>query len=342
MKISDIKIGNRFRQDLGDIHSLAESIKLTGLVQPVPVDENNNLIAGRRRIEAFKILGRDEIPVTVVSVNDMMTAEIHENTIRKNFTFEERAIIREKYKPKLQKVAEARQKTGRKPSGKLPQGGRVSELLGSYFGIGRKTNDKEERIYEGVKNNPEQFGRLPQKIDSGFSISKACRMIEREEKKQQLLKQYENKDWTNSDWIFVCSTSGKRCQGFGLPLSDEQIADLRRQLDERENRPHYWWLSEEEREKEIQKDKEYEEFDKKHSTVWKQPSAPPDTKPTLIGKRLDKHRASKKEIIDWLSTMDDAARFHVRISYQEKFPPRNRPSPPVGPFDEEYFIKVEQ
>jgi ParB family transcriptional regulator, chromosome partitioning protein len=52
MKISDIKIGNRFRKDLGDIQNLADSIREIGLLQPVVVNENNDLIAGQRRIEA--------------------------------------------------------------------------------------------------------------------------------------------------------------------------------------------------------------------------------------------------------------------------------------------------
>ena len=41
VKITDIKIGNRFRKDLGDIDSLAESIKELGLIEPIVISENN-------------------------------------------------------------------------------------------------------------------------------------------------------------------------------------------------------------------------------------------------------------------------------------------------------------
>jgi len=69
-KISEIKIGKRFRKDLGDIDALAQSIKEIGLLQPIIITKNNNLIAGLRRIEAYKKLGRDEIPVFIAKIGD--------------------------------------------------------------------------------------------------------------------------------------------------------------------------------------------------------------------------------------------------------------------------------
>ena len=63
LRISEIKIGQRFRKDLGDIDSLAESIKEIGLLHPPVVNERNELVAGYRRLEACKLLGWREIPV---------------------------------------------------------------------------------------------------------------------------------------------------------------------------------------------------------------------------------------------------------------------------------------
>ena len=63
MPIADIEIGPRYRKDMGDIDALADSIKQTGLLQPIVVTPNKTLIAGQRRIEAFKKLGRETIPV---------------------------------------------------------------------------------------------------------------------------------------------------------------------------------------------------------------------------------------------------------------------------------------
>jgi ParB family chromosome partitioning protein len=52
MKIQDIKVGNRFRKDLGDIDGLAETIQDVGLLQQIGVTEDNNeLVYGARRLQ---------------------------------------------------------------------------------------------------------------------------------------------------------------------------------------------------------------------------------------------------------------------------------------------------
>jgi ParB family transcriptional regulator, chromosome partitioning protein len=52
--ISEIKIGKRYREDLGDIDELAASIAELGLLHPIVVSQHNLLLAGERRLEAFK------------------------------------------------------------------------------------------------------------------------------------------------------------------------------------------------------------------------------------------------------------------------------------------------
>ena len=63
MPIGAIKVGKRHRQDLGDIEALAKSIATNGLLHPITVDGDGNLLAGARRLAAYKHLGRREIPV---------------------------------------------------------------------------------------------------------------------------------------------------------------------------------------------------------------------------------------------------------------------------------------
>ena len=43
------------------------------------------LIAGKRRLEAYKVLGWIEIPVTVVDLAEIVRGEFAENAIRKDF-----------------------------------------------------------------------------------------------------------------------------------------------------------------------------------------------------------------------------------------------------------------
>ena len=93
VKIEEIKIGNRFRKDLGELEELKKSIQEIGLLHPVVIDENNNLVAGLRRIRAFKELGYDEIPVNQIDIKDILQGEYDENIIRQNFTQSEAVAI---------------------------------------------------------------------------------------------------------------------------------------------------------------------------------------------------------------------------------------------------------
>lgn len=93
--IETIKIENRYRKDLGDIEGLAASIKEQGLLQPVGVDRENNLVFGERRIRAFQHLGWSRIPVRRVNVTSIVEGEYAENEVRKDFTASERVAIAE-------------------------------------------------------------------------------------------------------------------------------------------------------------------------------------------------------------------------------------------------------
>jgi ParB family chromosome partitioning protein len=66
--IAEIIVGDRHRKDLGDIEGLAASIEDIGLLHPIIVDQDGQLLAGGRRLVACKLLGWSEIPVTVVRV----------------------------------------------------------------------------------------------------------------------------------------------------------------------------------------------------------------------------------------------------------------------------------
>jgi ParB family chromosome partitioning protein len=60
MKIKDIKVGKRFRKKLGNIDLLAQTIREEGLLYPILVDKDGNLIDGQRRLVALKQLGIKE------------------------------------------------------------------------------------------------------------------------------------------------------------------------------------------------------------------------------------------------------------------------------------------
>ena len=88
VSINDIQIGERHRQDLGDIDGLAQSISSDGLLQPIGITPNNRLVFGYRRLVAYRdVLNRATIPAVVIDIENLTHAEWIENTIRKNFDF---------------------------------------------------------------------------------------------------------------------------------------------------------------------------------------------------------------------------------------------------------------
>ncbi|WP_305116982.1 ParB/RepB/Spo0J family partition protein [Acutalibacter muris] len=71
-----------------DVETLAKSIAELGLLNPITIDQENTLIAGRHRLEAAKLLGWTEIECTVTDLQGLQAelAEIDENFVRKNLS----------------------------------------------------------------------------------------------------------------------------------------------------------------------------------------------------------------------------------------------------------------
>ena len=94
IKIADIKVGSRHRKEMGDLTPLAESIRQEGLLQPIGVTDQLELVFGERRIRAVKdILKKRTILARIVNVTSIINGEYAENEVRKDFTPSERVAI---------------------------------------------------------------------------------------------------------------------------------------------------------------------------------------------------------------------------------------------------------
>ena len=102
--IDSIIISDRTRKDFGDIDSLAESISTVGLLQPIVINENNELIDGQRRIKAYVRLGIKEIPFFRVNLKEIILGEFHANSNRKDLTTSERVAISNKVEEILRRT----------------------------------------------------------------------------------------------------------------------------------------------------------------------------------------------------------------------------------------------
>ena len=89
VEISQIKTQKRVRKNLGDLEPLKDSIKRYGLLNPITLTKDYQLVAGQRRLESAKQLGWTTIDAVVVDTKDPVTLleiELEENTQRSNFT----------------------------------------------------------------------------------------------------------------------------------------------------------------------------------------------------------------------------------------------------------------
>ena len=105
LALDDIIVTERIRKDNGTLEELAASISERGLINPITVMENADgkytLIAGLRRLEACRMLGKKDVRATVLTpmaADEALMLEIAENEQRKEFTVAERLEYAEKLK----------------------------------------------------------------------------------------------------------------------------------------------------------------------------------------------------------------------------------------------------
>lgn len=86
-----ITVPPRQRKDVGDLSNLKASIKTLGLLEPIVVTPDNQLVAGERRLRACLELQLADVPVHVLNLQGwhIPLAELEENIRRKEYTWQE-------------------------------------------------------------------------------------------------------------------------------------------------------------------------------------------------------------------------------------------------------------
>jgi predicted flap endonuclease-1-like 5' DNA nuclease len=199
--IDNIKIGSRFRKDLGDIALFAENIREVGLLHPIVINQNRELISGWRRIEALKLLGKSEIPAHIVDLDDIVKGEISENTQRKDFSWEEIIQIKKVVEPEIKKESEKRMLSG-KPSANFAEGSgggssntkttsknysenqtraKVAKYVSLHGNkISHATLAIAEKVYDAAQQEPATFGQIWTDLNSEkISPNEAYKIMQR-------------------------------------------------------------------------------------------------------------------------------------------------------------------
>jgi N6-adenosine-specific RNA methylase IME4 len=176
MTVAEIKIGRRHRRDLGDVRSLAKSIQAVGLLHPVVVDRSGALIAGERRLRAFELLGRSDIPVRVVDLEEIVRGELAENAERKDFLPSEIEAIRRAMAPMIATPS------GRPPTQKVETfhnngAGKTRDKIGAFAGVSGRTVEKIAKVVAAAEAEPERFGHLVTEMDRTGKVTPALRKL---------------------------------------------------------------------------------------------------------------------------------------------------------------------
>jgi ParB family chromosome partitioning protein len=198
--VSEVRVGPRHRKDLGDLTSLANSIQAVGLLHPIVITPDRQLIVGQRRLEAVKQLGWTEIPARVVDLLNIVRGEHDENVERKPFTPSEAVAIglalEEQERPKAarrQAAGRARRQNGKKQpaapgSGHLPEPepvvedkGQTRDKVAAAVGMSARTYEKAKAVVAAAEADPGRNGHLVEQMDRTGKVDPAYRQITKQQ-----------------------------------------------------------------------------------------------------------------------------------------------------------------
>lgn len=195
--IDEIKIGERARTDLGDLTDLIKSIEDVGLIQPIVITADRELIAGGRRLAACRQLGMIRVPVSVAEhITDaagLLTAERDENTCRKDMTPSElvaigRALEKLKRPEAKRRMSEAGKSAapGRPAERGLPEktplhpetlaeieSGKTDVVVSKALGIGSSSYWRAKSLVRAAEEGDEKAAEAVEEMDRTGKITPA-------------------------------------------------------------------------------------------------------------------------------------------------------------------------
>ena len=197
--ITRIKIGERSRKRLGDVAALMASIKSIGLLHPIVVRPDGQLVAGYRRLQAVQRLGWHDCEVTIAhTVDDDVTtlrAEADENTCREAWSVADVAAHAKRERPK--EVKKARERQGKRNDldptcGQVAQSSkepaRARDAVAAATGVAPRTLEKIEQVYAAAENDKTMMPVVAameedDKVDSAHKIAQWSKADRREHAK---------------------------------------------------------------------------------------------------------------------------------------------------------------
>jgi ParB-like chromosome segregation protein Spo0J len=187
MELSKIKIGPRHRKDVGDVRALARNIDEVGLLHPVVVNPSGELIAGARRLAAWKLskFADHAIPVHVVDLDQIVRGEFSENVHRKDFTPSEMVAIMRALEPAYRAMAKERQRHhggtthGRRSAQPAEDAGNALDQIAKVLGKNRKTLQQAAAVVAAHERDPKnrELAGIVERMDIFGNIHGAFKQL---------------------------------------------------------------------------------------------------------------------------------------------------------------------
>lgn len=163
ININEIKVSDRIRKDFGNIEELAADIKENGLINPIVITPDYQLIAGERRLRAHFFNKSEQVLVRIMDIKDaehQLQLEISENEHRKEFSFTERV----EWGKRLEQIEKIKARERMSAKENFPeQTGQVRDIVAEQAGFGSgKQYDKAKYIMENAT------AEIIQQLDEGL------------------------------------------------------------------------------------------------------------------------------------------------------------------------------
>jgi N6-adenosine-specific RNA methylase IME4 len=164
-------------------------------LHPVVVTPDHRLIAGQRRLEAMRKLGRTHVPVWIVPIDEIVRGEFAENAVRTDFLPSEYVAIKRALADEERRQARERQRVGgqlkAEASGNLPQAskGRAGDKIAKAAGVSRRTLEKADAVVVAAERDPDRFAPLVEEMDLTGRIDGVHRKLIVAEKAQAIRKE---------------------------------------------------------------------------------------------------------------------------------------------------------
>ena len=187
LKLSELK-ETKSQRDHGDLSGLKQSIQEVGLINPLTINHNKKLLAGRRRYQVVKELGWKEVDCRILNSKDALTdfkISIEENLKRKSLTDLEVASAIKDYdelKRKLYGESISGRRTDLQPASTTDIGWNTDKTA-KDLGISSGSVRTAIQIAKAVEERPELA-----KLKKGKQILRKLKIDKQKDKFKQLKK----------------------------------------------------------------------------------------------------------------------------------------------------------